>query len=89
MKLQKTKQNPWIQKVQYRKKLFMPCFSLLYVTLVFVFPAVFSETSTQLAEPQTSRRPRFSTQSRSKRSAEKGCPERVFLPGVSSLKGAH
>ncbi|CAJ1072402.1 EF-hand calcium-binding domain-containing protein 14 [Xyrichtys novacula] len=39
-----------------------------------------------LAEPQTSRHPRFLTPQRSRRNAEMACPERVLLPGVSSQK---
>uniref|UniRef100_A0A3Q1HSU6 EF-hand calcium binding domain 14 n=1 Tax=Anabas testudineus TaxID=64144 RepID=A0A3Q1HSU6_ANATE len=42
--------------------------------------------STPLAEPQTSRHPRFLTPNRSKRNAETRCPKRVSLPGVISLK---
>ncbi|XP_068593605.1 EF-hand calcium-binding domain-containing protein 14 [Cebidichthys violaceus] len=49
-------------------------------------PGDVGEVSTPLTEPQTSRRPRFLTPNRSKRNAEATCPERVFLPGVSSLK---
>ncbi|KAM9844928.1 EF-hand calcium-binding domain-containing protein 14 isoform 2-T2 [Aulostomus maculatus] len=37
-------------------------------------------------ELQTSRRPRFLTPNRSKRNAEVKCPNKVFLPGVGSLK---
>ncbi|KAM6920846.1 EF-hand calcium-binding domain-containing protein 14 [Lycodopsis pacificus] len=49
-------------------------------------PGDVQEVSTPLTEPQTSRRPRFVTPNRSKRNAERACPKRVFLPGVSSLK---
>ncbi|XP_042354225.1 EF-hand calcium-binding domain-containing protein 14 isoform X2 [Plectropomus leopardus] len=49
-------------------------------------PGNVQEVSTPLTEPQTSRRPRFLTPNRSKRNAKTSCPERVFLPGVSSLK---
>lgn len=45
--------------------------------------------STAAAESQTSRFPRFSPQSRFKLSTQKACPEKILLPGVSSLKGAH
>lgn len=45
--------------------------------------------STAAAESQTSRFPRFSPQSRFKLSTQKACPEKMLLPGVSSLKGAH
>ncbi|XP_035526003.1 EF-hand calcium-binding domain-containing protein 14 [Morone saxatilis] len=44
------------------------------------------EISTPLTEPQTSRRPRFLTPNRIKRSAWTGCPKTVILPGVGSLK---
>nr|XP_020451615.1 EF-hand calcium-binding domain-containing protein 14 isoform X1 [Monopterus albus] len=44
------------------------------------------ELSTPVAEPQTSRRPLFLTPNRSKRNAETRCPNRVSLPGVSSMK---
>ncbi|KAM8727682.1 EF-hand calcium-binding domain-containing protein 14 [Acanthopagrus schlegelii] len=40
----------------------------------------------QGTEPQTSRRPRFSTLNRSKRNAATRCPKSVILPGVSSQK---
>ncbi|XP_003975334.1 EF-hand calcium-binding domain-containing protein 14 [Takifugu rubripes] len=41
---------------------------------------------TAAAEAQTSTFPRLSPQSRSRRSAPRACPEKVFLPGVASLK---
>ncbi|XP_040911317.1 EF-hand calcium-binding domain-containing protein 14 isoform X2 [Toxotes jaculatrix] len=49
-------------------------------------PGDAQEISTPLAEPHTSRHPRFLTPNRSKRNAETRCPKRVSLPGVSSLK---
>ncbi|KAK2895201.1 EF-hand calcium-binding domain-containing protein 14 isoform X1 [Channa argus] len=49
-------------------------------------PGDVQELSTPLAEPQTSRHPRFLTPNRSKRNAETKCPERLYLAGVSSLK---
>ncbi|XP_037537578.1 EF-hand calcium-binding domain-containing protein 14 [Nematolebias whitei] len=44
------------------------------------------EMSTPLTEMRTSRRPRFLTSKRIKRSAGINCPSRLFLPGISSLK---
>lgn len=49
-------------------------------------PEDVQEVSTPLTEPETSRRPRFLTPNRSKRNAETICPERLFLPDVTSLK---
>lgn len=49
---------------------------------------IFTVASTAAAEAQTSTIPRLSPQSRSRRSARRACPEKVFLPGVASLKGA-
>ncbi|XP_034558638.1 EF-hand calcium-binding domain-containing protein 14 [Notolabrus celidotus] len=40
----------------------------------------------EVSTPQASRQPRFLTPQRSRRNAEIPCPERVLLPGVSSLK---
>ncbi|XP_071379779.1 EF-hand calcium-binding domain-containing protein 14 isoform X1 [Centroberyx affinis] len=51
-----------------------------------VTPEAAHETSTQLTDPQTTRRPRFLSPNRSKRNARRGCPKTVSLPGVSSLK---
>lgn len=49
-------------------------------------PEDVQEVSTPLTEPETSRRPRFLTPNRSKRNAETICPERLFLPDVTSLE---
>ncbi|XP_028283081.1 EF-hand calcium-binding domain-containing protein 14 isoform X2 [Parambassis ranga] len=49
-------------------------------------PGVVQEISTPMTEAQRSRRPRFLTPNRSKRNAVTNCPERVSLPGVTSLK---
>ncbi|XP_074507594.1 EF-hand calcium-binding domain-containing protein 14 isoform X2 [Sebastes fasciatus] len=49
-------------------------------------PEDVQEVSTPLTEPETSRRPRFLAPNRSKRNAETICPERLFLPDVTSLK---
>ncbi|XP_056247615.1 EF-hand calcium-binding domain-containing protein 14 isoform X2 [Seriola aureovittata] len=49
-------------------------------------PGDVQEISTPMTEPHTSRRPRFLTPNRTKRNAKTRCPERVSLPGVSSLK---
>lgn len=67
------------------------CRGFVCLTLHFnVFsPLFYIEMSTPLTEPQASRRPRFLTPNRSKRNVETRCPRTVFLPGVSSLKGAH
>ncbi|XP_047444642.1 EF-hand calcium-binding domain-containing protein 14 [Mugil cephalus] len=44
------------------------------------------EISTALTQQQTSRRPRFLSPNRSKRNVQTKCPNRVSLPGVSSVK---
>ncbi|XP_029381459.1 EF-hand calcium-binding domain-containing protein 14 [Echeneis naucrates] len=49
-------------------------------------PGDVQEISTPVTEPLISRRPRFLTPNRSKRNAQTRCPERMSLPGVSSLK---
>lgn len=49
---------------------------------------IFTVASTAAAEAQASTFARLSPQSRSRRSAQRACPEKVFLPGVASLKGA-
>ncbi|XP_060900821.1 EF-hand calcium-binding domain-containing protein 14 [Labrus mixtus] len=49
-------------------------------------PGNIQENSTPLAGPQTSRLPRFLTPQRYKINTETACPERVLLPGVSSMK---
>lgn len=89
MKLQQPKQHLGLYKVQCvrdRSAVFQ-WLSLPYITFWYIF--FFTEISTPLTEPQTSRRPRFLTSNRSKRNAVRRCPKNVLLPGVSSLKGAH
>ncbi|KAM7400519.1 hypothetical protein PAMA_004958 [Pampus argenteus] len=49
-------------------------------------PVDMQESSIPLPEQQTSRRPRFISSHRTKRNAKARCPERLSLPGVSSLK---
>lgn len=53
-----------------------------------VLSCIFTVVSTAAAESQTSRFPRFSPQSHFKLNTQKACPEKMLLPGVSSLKGA-
>lgn len=44
------------------------------------------KVSTPVPGPQTSRRPRFLSPQRAKRHAQTRCPQRVALPGLTSLK---
>lgn len=55
-------------------------------TTTKAMPEDVQEISTPVTEPHASRHPRFLTPNRAKRNAKTRCPERVSLPGVSSLK---
>lgn len=83
-----TKQHLWMWRVQCRIKQFVTiAFFAPACIVIFIPPFFLTETPTPLAEPNASRRPRYISPNRYKRTAGAKCPQRVYLPGVSSLKG--
>ena len=79
-----------VQGTLQDSSLYYRVFILPLVTFLIYFPPLFfTEVSTPLTEPHTSRRPRFLTPNRAKREDLKPCPRRVILYGIRSLKGAN